>query len=304
MRKKQSKKGGKLRVILITVIVLAVIGACAQGGGSDTDGDKESGKDKKVTAEKKDSGSKVSIEEQVIFDAEGVKITAKEYEKGSMFGDSVKLLIENTSDKDVGVGCTTLIVNDHMIENLFSETVAAGKSVNTTMDLYSSELEAAGIETVGKIETKFHLFNPEDYMTTTEGELTTIETSEIANMDTTANIEGTELVNEGGVRVLAKSVDEDSFWGAAVVLYIENTSGKNVIIQCDDLSVNDFMLTPLFSCEVYDGKKAVSDIALMSTELEENNIESIDKIELKLKLVNPDDYSTIKETDPIVIKNS
>ena len=80
--------------------------------------------------------------------------------------------------------------------------------------------------------------------------------------------------------------------------YIENNSGKNRIIQCDDMSVNGFMVTPYFSSTVYDGKKAIDDITLMSSELEENNITSIDEIELKFKIIDEDFMNSI-ESDTI-----
>lgn len=50
-------------------------------------------------------------------------------------------------------------------------------------------------------------------------------------MDTTPNDAGMELYNENGVKIVGKTVDEGSFWGTAVLLYCENTSGKNVGIS-------------------------------------------------------------------------
>ena len=127
----------------------------------------------------------------------------------------------------------------------------------------------------------------------------TIETSAIDSIDTTANDEGTELYNDGGIRIIGKTVDENSFWGTAILLYIENQSGNNVGISVDDLSINGFMFTPYFSTTVYDGKKCIDDITIMSSELEENGIESIDEVELKFRIYNSDSYETIAESDPI-----
>ena len=117
-------------------------------------------------------------------------------------------------------------------------------------------------------------------------------------MDVTVNDEGKELFNENGIRIVGKYVDEDSFWGAAVLLYIENSSGKNVTIQCEDLSINGFMMTPFFSSTVYDGKRALDDITLMSSELESSGITSIDDIELKFHIFD-ENYTTVKDTDVI-----
>ncbi len=89
------------------------------------------------------------------------------------------------------------------------------------------------------------------------------------------------------------------YGGAGVLLYIENNSGRNVGISCDDMSINGFMVTPYFSATVYDGKKIIDDITILSSDLEENNITSVDDIELVFKLYDEDTYETIIQSDPI-----
>ena len=240
----------------------------------------------------------ITIEEQVLFEKDGLKVTATEYVVDSLWGDGIKLLIENNGASDIGIGCTALIVNDYMISDLFSTTVAAGKKANETLYLSNSGLQAAGIENVGKVEVYFHTFDSDSYMTISDIGCVTIQTSEFDSMDSTPNDEGQELYNENGIRIVGKYVDENSFWGAAVLLYIENNSGKNRIIQCDDMSINGFMITPFFSSTVYDGKKAIDEITLMSSDLEENGITSIEDIELKFNIMDEDFMNNV-ETDAI-----
>ena len=50
------------------------------------------------------------------------------------------------------------------------------------------------------------------------------------------------------------------------------------------MSVNGFMLSPFFSTTVYDGKKAINDITVFSSDLEENGIETIEEVELKFNI--------------------
>lgn len=240
----------------------------------------------------------ITIEEQVLFEKDGLKVTATEYVVDSFWGDGIKLLIENNGASDIGIGCNALIVNDYMISDLFSTTVAAGKKANETLYLSNSGLQAAGIENVGKVEVYFHTFDSDSYMTISDIGCVTIQTSEFDSMDSTPNDEGQELYNENGIRIVGKYVDENSFWGAAVLLYIENNSGKNRIIQCDDMSINGFMITPYFSSTVYDGKKAIDEITLMSSDLEENGITSIEDIELKFNIMDEDFMNNV-ETDAI-----
>ena len=239
-----------------------------------------------------------SINEQVLVDQDGIKITATEYVTDSIWGDGIKLLVENNSVKDYTIGCDALIVNDYMITDLFSADVAAGKKSNEVMYLSSTELKAAGIDTVGQIEMYFHAYDS-NWDNLFKNVYSKLETSEFANMDTTPNDEGQELYNVNGVRIVGKTVDEDSFWGTAILLYIENTSGQNVGINVDNMSINGYMMTPLFSTTVYDGKKSIDDITIMSSDLEANGITSVDQVELKFHIYNAESYDTIADSDAI-----
>lgn len=270
-----------------------------QNEGSESADTTEDANDSDSDAEESSPGTAVTIEEQLLVDKDGLVITATEYVTDSIWGDGIKLLLENNSDKDMTVGCNALIVNDYMITDLFSSTVAVGKKANETMHLSNTQLAAAGIENVGKIEIYFHVYDSSTYDTLFDAECVTIQTSEYANMDTVPDDAGTELYNQGGIRIVGKTVDENSFWGTAILLYCENNSGKNVGISVEDMSINGFMMNPFFSTTVYDGKKSIDDITIFSSDLEENGIESIDEVELKFHIYDTDSYSTITDTEPI-----
>ena len=274
-------------------------GSSVSASEENTDSADESNAEESASATESDSNKDITIEEHVLVEQDGIKITALEYVRDSIWGDGIKVLIENESEKDVTVGCDALIVNDYMIHDLFGSEIAAGKKSNATIYLSSSELKAAGIDTVGRIEIYFHAYDADSYDRIFTTDCIEIETSAIDSMDTTVNDEGTELYNDGGIRIVGKTVDENSFWGTAILLYIENESGRNVGISVDDMSVNGFMLTPYFSTTVYDGKKAVDDITIMSSELKENGITSIEEVELKFHIYDNDSYETIADSDPI-----
>lgn len=264
--------------------------ATETGGGAESSGTNGGGADQASADE--------SINEQVLVDQDGIKITATEYVTDSIWGDGIKLLVENNLTKDYTIGCDALIVNDYMITDLFSADVAAGKKSNEVMYLSSTELKAAGIDTVGQIEMYFHAYDS-NWDNLFKNVYSKLETSEFANMDTTPNDEGQELYNANGVRIVGKTVDENSFWGTAILLYIENTSGQNVGINVDNMSINGYMMTPLFSTTVYDGKKSIDDITIMSSDLEANGITSVDQVELKFHIYNAESYDTIADSDAI-----
>lgn len=58
------------------------------------------------------------------------------------------------------------------------------------------------------------------------------------------------------------------------------------------------MVTALCSQEVYAGKKAISDIKLLSSDLESNGITSIDEIETEFRITN-DNYEEIANSGKV-----
>lgn len=306
------KKKSNLLAVLLCLVLFALM---ALGSGSSDSGETKeivTTNSGEVTVSEKDDANVastqedekedvagVTIEEQVLLEQDGIVITAKEYVSDSIWGDGIKLLLENNSDKTVTVGCNALIVNNYMITDLFVSEVAAGKKANEVMYLSSSELKAAGIDSVGQVEVYFHIYDSASYEGIFDSDCVTIQTSEFANMDTTPDDVGTELYNANGVRIVGKTVDENSFWGTAILLYCENTSGKNVGISVEEMSINGFMMSPFFSTTVYDGKMSLDEITVFSTDLETNGIEKIEEVELKFHIYDADSYSTIADSDPI-----
>ncbi len=239
-----------------------------------------------------------TITEQVLFEHEGVKVTAKEYKRDLIFGDGISLLLENSSESDITVSVEELIVNNYMISNLFSNTVAAGKKATETLFFSESDLEAAKIPSVGQIEIVFNVFDSDSFETLYTSEIITVKTSAFSS-DSVKQDTGTELLNKDGIRIVGKEITEDPIFGPEIVFFIENNSGSNVIIQVDDLSVNGFMISSLFSATVYNGKMAIDGITLLESDLEENGITSIDEVELKFNIVDSESFNTIFTTDAI-----
>jgi len=241
----------------------------------------------------------ITIEEQVLFDRDGIVVTAKEFSHDSIWGDSIKLLVENNRDENVTVSCRNLIVNHYMVSNLFSCEVAAGKKVNKELSLPSSDLKKAGISTVSEVEASFNVYNSDNWDDIFNTDLICIQTSAYGQVEYKAEESGKELFNNGEIRIVGKYVDEDDFWGAAIQLFIENNSAQTIVVHARDFSVNGYMLTPLFSSTVFSGRMAIDDITLFSSEMEENGIESIEEVELTFHITDESYFNTIADSEPI-----
>lgn len=248
-----------------------------------------------------DAAKEASIEETVLVDEQGVKITAKGLDAGSLFGPELKLLIENESGKDLIVQARNASVNGYMVDAMLSADVVSGKKANDELTFMESDLKACGIETIADMEFSFHIFDSdwETYLDTPKLQL---KTSAAEGYAYTFDDSG-DLAYEGsGVKVVVKGLSEDdSIFGPGVVVYIENNGDEDVTVQTRDVSVNGFMVSAVFSSEVCAGKRAVDSITFLSSDLEDNGITEIKDIELSFHIFESGGWDTIVDTDTIAI---
>lgn len=307
-QKKQSSPVGCLTVVGIFVLI-GIIGTAGSNGNSNrssentasitsVDNSASDNTKKEIADANSEEDAVPTIEEQVMWETDGVKITATDLKKTTLWGAALNVLIENNSDKDIGIGVRELIVNDFMITDLSSFTVTAGNKQNNSIDLLRSQLKAAGIENIGKIEVYMYIYDKDTYETLAESGCITVTTSDIDKMDTVTDISGTTLFEQDGIKIVGTYVDEDSFWGKAIVFYIENNSDKNVIVTDEEMAVNGFMVNSYFSETVYAGKKSVSTATLLRSQLEENGIESIETVQDTFKILD-EDYNEIANSGKV-----
>jgi len=107
--------------------------------------------------------SDVSLEEQLIFEKDGVRITVKGLASDDFWGPGVKVLVENNSPQNITVQTRNCSVNGLMQEPIFSCDVAAGKKANDTIQFTDAQLETAQISVISNIEFSLHIFNSDTW---------------------------------------------------------------------------------------------------------------------------------------------
>lgn len=286
---------------LLVIVILMTFSAC--GVSSDTELEKPAGVSGGSTGTtQKTATEDVTIEEMVLVDEAGVKITAKSLETDNLFGADLKLLIENNSGKNLTFQCRNSSVNGYMVETLMSIDVADGKKANDKLTFSSSDLELCGIDTIADMEFSFHIFTSEDWETYLDTALIQIKTS-IADSYTYTYDDSGEVAYEGkDIKIVIKGLTKDSsIFGPGIVVYIENNNKKNVSVQARDVSINGFMVDAIFSADVISGKRAVDTITFMDTDLEENDITEIEDVELFFHIFDMDSWDDIVDTDVVKI---
>ncbi|NLL71938.1 MAG: hypothetical protein GX237_00210 [Clostridiales bacterium] len=307
----------RIFLFVLTLTLLLTITSC---DGSKGDTDDKQVKDKTNQEEETDNNQNVNtnddedknidndknqditIEEQVIFEGNDIKVTATGLTNDDFFGPSVTVLIENNSSNNITVQSRYSSVNGVMIDSLLSADVVAGKKTNDTISFSADSLEIAGIPTIKDIELSLHIIDAESWDTLIDTDIITINTSADSSIVQEYDNSGHLAYDSDGIKIVIKNLNSSSsLWGSDVHVYIENNTDENITVQARDVSLNGFMVDPIFSCDVLSGKRAFDTITFMESDLTDNNISDITDLELKFHIINLESWDLIKDTDVIEV---
>ena len=90
------------------------------------------------------------------------------------------------------------------------------------------------------------------------------------------------LVDEEDFTVKITGFDPKDLLGFSMELFLENKDDEDLMFSLRDVSINDFMIDPLWAAEVTAGKKANESVTFLKSELEKNGIESVQSITFTL----------------------
>ena len=304
-------KKSKMLLTLLLALVMVVTTACS--GSEDVKAPASVNGDSSVTSnnESADSSSgnktednvvaEITVAETVLYDVDGVKVTATGYEEG-WTGPEIKILVENNSDKNVLITSDSVSVNGYMMPfaALYAE-VAAGKKANETLSLMSSELDRSGIDVLAELQFYLQIQNPETWETVATSELVTLTTS-AAPYEQPVDDSGDVLFDSNGIRIICKGLKQDIIWDGTVVFYMENNSGKEISIYAENVSVNGFMQDVGLWSDLRPGTKLIDGMSMIDlSDLEIEGIDQIDNIEFNLRVVDANTWEDIVTTDVLTL---
>lgn len=118
---------------------------------------------------------------------------------------------------------------------------------------------------------------------------------------TVVTLPETVMYDEGGIKITATGLDEDSVFGPQVKLTIENDSSAGVLVQTGYCVVNGWAVGCSLSQEVSAGKKADAEMTLSRTDLENAHVETLAQIECTLRMIDPESFVNSTETGWITL---
>lgn len=263
--------------------------------------DKDQGKNKPAETNPPETNPSktgdVSVEETVLYEANGVRITLKSLDTDGFMGPEFKLLVENDTDQNIMLTDNGLVVNGVTLSGGMYISVAAGKKANDTLEIYNDALETAGIEQIATVMCDAYIFDSDTYETMDEFRFT-INTSIADTYVQEIDEHGDVILDQDGITVIAKSLS-DSLFGNKVVMLVKNDTGKDIRMSADNVSVNGFMVSAWMYDTVYAGTVCFCELEISGSDLEDNDIEQIDEITFTLEAFDIESYRTITASGEI-----
>lgn len=244
-----------------------------------------------------------SLAETLVLDHEGLKITAKELDMNGSLGPTLRLFIENETNRNVTVQVRDMSVNGCMIAPLLSSAVGKGETKEDGIGFSARALKLGGIDTFAELTFRFCVLDSETLDKIYESEPVTLRTSASEGYQERVDDSGTLAYEKEGVKIVVKGpIERENGFGPGILLYIENKSDKKIAIHATDVAVNDAGLEPIFSPEIAPGKHAVEAMTFFDDQLDNKKISSVRKAAFKCLIVDAESAETIKETDLIQVK--
>ena len=282
---------------VLFVLAIYLCGIAVTSGRSKNNSSPETGIHRE-TESTSPASDEVTIESQVIYSKNGVTITTTGI-KHTGTKTAITLLVENSTQKNIAVGCSDFVVNGITVGGYMYISVAAGKKANGELSLYTDALDAAGIQRIATVSTYDAYISDTDTYLKAEYvsfSITTSAAEHTQSIDESGNI----LFSQDGITVIAKHIN-DSITGKTIIVLIKNNSGQDIIIQADNVSVNGYTISVLQSDGVPNGSVRFCEIYLSNSQLEENGIASIKTVTFTLKALNPSNFNTLLKTGELEV---
>ena len=303
-------KKSKMLIALLLAMVMILATACSSsdevkqpanvnGDSSVNSNEEPAGNDS--DNEQENDTVEITVAETVLYEADGVKVTATGYEEGWM-GPEIKVLVENESSQNVLITAVSVSANGYMMPSasLYAE-VAAGKKANESISLMASELDQSGIETLSELQFRLQVSDSETWETITTSDLITLTTS-AAPFEQPVDDSGDVLYESNGLKIVCKGLKQDIIWDGTVVFYMENNSGKEISIYAENVSVNGFMQDVGLWSDLRPGTKLIDGMSMIDlSDLEIESIDQIENIEFNLRVVDANTWEDIKTTDVLTL---
>lgn len=224
--------------------------------------------------------SAVTIESAVLLDSDGVRVTAEELDmNGSRLGPTIRLLIENDTERSLTFQCGCVAVNGYVTESIFFATVGAGKQASDSITLLNTSLADCGVETPAEISLWLRAIDSDSLDVYINAPLSTLFTSAFGKTEQVYDESGGVIFDSEGFKLVEKGLDGDySFVEPSILVYSHNTTGRQLHVLATGLLVNGHEVSCICSFDLPDGMRSVGRVLMSGADLIEAGISSASEL--------------------------
>lgn len=230
---------------------------------------------------------------QVLYDDNGLKVTATGYKVGTI-KHSIEILIENNSGIDYTVMTNETSINGTMIMGILEGGmgIATGSKANCELSFAKKTMKDSNIKEVGIIEVEFLFVNMKDSRGTIETGPLSIVIDSAKATQTASN--GVVILDENGIKVIVEDAVIPIGVGAPEVkLYIENNTENSAGLEISNVVVNGYSVTSVAAAMIAPGKTAHTGIQFFPDDFKRNGIKMINSVEFDILLRDYQGYGDV-----------
>ena len=220
-------------------------------------------------------------------------------------GMQIHVLCENKSDRTLTFTWNNTSVCGFMYDPYWTEDVAGGKKVNSTIGIDTYALEQMGITSVDEVVFTLLVQDSEEFMNepaVNEGHViypTGKTPDQVVYPVYEPKEEDTVIVSNDTLTFIIENVDDELADFYILNCYMANHTGKNLMVSWDNVSVNGFMVDPYWSGILSAGNQAYTTVIFYRSDLEAQDIEVVQEVEFNLLVSDYDDWDAAYLLDEV-----
>lgn len=230
------------------------------------------------------------FQEITLADDENCTFKIMSIQEDSLWGYTLKVYLENHSDKELMFSLDDVSVNSFMCDPFWATTIMPGMKANEEISFSSSDFSANGITQVTDITFTLNVYDNNnwtaDYLIAQEHTLYPLGPDAVQPFIRTPVDGELVLFDNDQCSMVVTGYDPDNLWGYTVNVYLENKTNAPLMFSVDNASVNGYMCDPFWAVSVAPGKRSNASISWTETSFIENGITHVESITLPVHVYN------------------
>lgn len=284
----------KMIAICLVAAVCVSMAACSADSSGETSTTKPS---QSVTTTPADTATKPqqpAFQETVLVDNEDVLFKITAITNDSIWGYTLKVQIENRTDKDLMFALDEVSVNGYMCDPFFATTVTAGMKANKDISFSKDSFTQIGIQQVTDIAFELRAYDSKDILADAvfEEDFVIYPLGEDAAKEYPRESQEGDIVlfdNESCTMIIT-GFEKDGIWGYSAQVYLVNKTDEALMFSVGDAAINGFMCNPYFATTVAAGKQCITAINWSKDALKDNGITTVETITLPIRVYEANDW--------------